>query len=144
MKTQDGKERGPKERRALCGICAAGCGVIITYDEDGKIDRVHPDEDSELGIICRLGETSREIVYSEERVLYPLKRVGPKGTYNFERITWDEAYQIIVAELSRIKDESGPEAVAIYTGSGSFELSFCDIFQPADVAVSSASSVLFP
>jgi cysteine desulfurase NifS len=144
METPDAKEKTPKERRALCGICSAGCGVIATYDDDKKMVAVRPDDESEIGIICRLGETSPEIVYSGDRVLYPLKRTGPKGTYEFERITWDEAYDRIVAELNRIKEESGPEAAGIYTGSGSFELSFCDIFQPADVAVSSASSVLFP
>ena len=132
------------ERRALCGICSAGCGVIVAYDDHGRIVSVRPDEDAEIGIICRLGEASPEIVYSSDRVLYPLRRAGPKGTHAFERITWDEAYETIVANLTRIREESGPEAVAIYTGSGSFELSFCDIFQPKGVAVSSASSVLFP
>jgi cysteine desulfurase NifS len=73
-----------------------------------------------------------------------MKRVGPKGTHGFERITWDEAYDLIVAKLQGIKRESGPEAVSIYTGRGAFESSLCDIFQPKGVAVSSASSVLFP
>ncbi|GAG08922.1 unnamed protein product, partial [marine sediment metagenome] len=85
-----------------------------------------------------------EIVYSEHRLKYPMKRVGPKGSYEFERITWDEAYNIIVENLSRIKLESGPEAVAIYTGRGAQELSLCDMFQPKEVAVSSASNILFP
>ena len=71
-------------------------------------------------------------------------RTGPKGTYEFERISWDEAYEIIVNRLNRIKAESGPEATAIYTGRGSFELAMCDVYQPRGVAVSSASSVLFP
>jgi cysteine desulfurase NifS len=73
-----------------------------------------------------------------------MKRVGPKGTHEFERITWDEAYDLIVERLEAIKQESGPEAVSIYTGRGAFELSLCDMFQPKDVAVSSASNVLFP
>jgi len=135
---------GTRERRALCGICSAGCGIIVTYDDEGRIVRVHADEDADLGIVCNLGEHSAEIVYSEDRVLSPLKRIGPKGTFAFERISWDEAYDTIVSKLNDIKEQYGPEAVAIYTGSGSFELSFCDIFQPKDVAVSSASSVLFP
>jgi cysteine desulfurase NifS len=73
-----------------------------------------------------------------------MKRKGPKGTYEFERITWDDAYGIITRELNKVKKTYGAEAAAIYTGRGSFELSMCDIFQPRDVAVSSASSVLFP
>jgi len=73
-----------------------------------------------------------------------MQRRGPKGSYEFERITWDQAYETIVAKLNQIKQESGPEATAIYTGSGSFESAFCDLYQPDGVAVSSAASVLFP
>jgi cysteine desulfurase NifS len=73
-----------------------------------------------------------------------MKRVGPKGSHDFEPISWDEAYDLIVENLTRIKQESGPEAVAIYTGRGAFELSLCDMYQPKGVAVSSASNVLFP
>ena len=134
----------PAKKRAICGICSAGCWVKITYGLDGKIDTVEPDESSSLGKICRLGELAREIVYSPNRLLHPLRRKGPKGTYEFERISWDEAYDTIVARLQAVKAESGAEATAIYTGSGSFELALCDLFQPAGVAVSSASSVLFP
>lgn len=132
------------ERRALCGICPAGCWVIVHYDEQGKMASVRADESSPFGIICKLGEHSPEIVYSEHRLLYPQRRKGPKGTYEFERITWEEAFEEIVGKLNTIKEESGPEATSIYTGRGSFELSMCDIFQPKDIAVSSASSVLFP
>ncbi|MEJ2071523.1 MAG: IscS subfamily cysteine desulfurase, partial [Syntrophobacterales bacterium] len=134
----------PRERRALCGICPAGCWIIVTYDEEGKIVAVRADEGSPFGITCKLGMHSPEIVYSENRLRHPLKRKGPKGTYNFERISWDEAFEEIVTKLTAIKGTYGPEACAVYTGRGSFELAMCDVFQPRDVAVSSASSLLFP
>ena len=140
----DSAELKDHEKRAICGICSAGCWVIVTYDEAGRIKAVRADETSPLGAICKVGEHSPEIVYSPDRLRYPLKRKGPKGTYDFERITWDEAYETIVEKLKAIKAESGPEATAIYTGSGSFELAFCDMYQPKDVAISSAASVLFP
>lgn len=133
-----------RQRRALCGICPAGCWVKVTYDSAGKMCEVHPDEDSELGMICDLGRQSPQIVYSPDRLRHPLLRTGPKGTYEFTRITWDEVFDIIVARLNSIKETYGPEAAAIYTGRGSFEQSECDVFQPQGVAVSSASSVLFP
>ena len=133
-----------RERRALCGVCPAGCGVVVTYDDEGRLAEVRPDESSEVGVICKLGEHSAEIVYSKDRILYPLRRTGEKGSYDFERISWDDAYDIIVTKLSEIKAKYGPEATSIYTGSGSFELSMCDVYQPEGVAVSSASSVLFP
>jgi cysteine desulfurase NifS len=132
------------ERRALCGICPAGCWIIVSYDEQGKMASVRADDSSPFGIMCKLGEHSPEIVYSENRLRHPLRRKGPKGTYEFESITWEEAFQEIASKLKSIKEESGPEATAIYTGRGSFELAMCDIFQPKDIAVSSASSVLFP
>ncbi|NVM23362.1 MAG: IscS subfamily cysteine desulfurase [Desulfobacterales bacterium] len=132
------------ECRALCGICPAGCWVIVACDEAGRIAAVRADESSPYGTICKLGELSPKIVYSKHRLLYPMRRTGPKGTYDFERIAWDEAYDIIVNQLNKIKAESGAEATAIYTGSGSFEAALCDIYQPKGVAVSSTSSVLFP
>ncbi len=117
---------------------------MASYDADGRICAVRPDPDSPLGAICKLGEHSAEILYAPERLRQPLRRKGPKGTYAFEPIDWDEAMQEIAERLKAIKAESGPEAAAIYTGRGSFELAMCDIFQPKGVAVSSASSVLFP
>ncbi len=110
----------------------------------GKCCKAEPDEDSELGMICDLGRQSPQIVYSPDRLRHPLLRTGPKGGYEFTRITWDEAFDIIVSRLNSIKETYGPEAAAIYTGRGSFEQSECDVFQPQGVAVSSASSVLFP
>ncbi|KPK02786.1 MAG: aminotransferase V, partial [Nitrospira bacterium SG8_35_4] len=133
-----------KERRALCGICPAGCWVVVTYDDEGRIDRVRADENSGFGMICKLGVRSPEIVYSQDRLLSPLRRKGPKGGHDFERISWDDAYDLIVTRLNRIKDRYGPEAASIYTGRGSFELAMCDVYQPKGAAVSSASSVLFP
>ncbi len=112
--------------------------------DDGKLVDIRQDTSHPLGMICRRGQHAPEIIYSEHRLKYPMKRVGSKGNYEFERITWDEAYDTIVDNLNRIKEESGPEAVAIYTGRGAQELSLCDMFQPKGVMVSSASNILFP
>ncbi len=133
-----------RKKQAICGICPAGCWVTVEYDKDGRLSEVKADEGSPLGSICRLGEHSSEIVYSKDRLLYPMKRKGPKGTYEFERISWDNAYEIIVNRLKDIKKEYGPEAASIYTGRGSFELAMCETYQPKGVEISSASSVLFP
>jgi cysteine desulfurase NifS len=112
--------------------------------EDGKLVDIRADESHTLGNICQRGQHASEIVYSGHRLRYPLKRRGAKGSYEFKRITWDEAYNVIVDNLNQIKASSGAEAVAIYTGRGAQELSLCDIFQPKGVAVSSASNILFP
>jgi cysteine desulfurase NifS len=127
----------------LCGICPAGCFVTATL-EDGRLLQVEPQEGHPLGMLCHIGRHSPQIVHDPDRILYPLKRVGPKGGYDFRRITWDEAFDAIVSRFREIREQSGPEALAIYTGRGSFDMALCDLFQPADAAVSSASSVLFP
>jgi cysteine desulfurase NifS len=144
MKPSCEQSRGSNSKRAICGICPAGCWVNVVYDSSGKVAEARADSESEWGAICKLGRHSGEIVYSQDRVLHPLRRVGPKGTYEFERISWDDAYNTVVDKLQAIKAHDGPEATAIYTGRGSFELAKCDIFQPKGVAVSSASSLLFP
>ena len=132
-----------EHKKGICGICPAGCWVEVGV-QDGRLVTIVPDTGHPLAMICRRGEHAPEIVHSENRLQYPMRRVGRKGTYEFARITWDEAYDLIVRNLNSIKQESGPEAVAIYTGRGAFELSLCDMYQPRDVAVSSASNVLFP
>lgn len=130
-------------RRGLCGICPAGCWVEVGL-KNGRLVDIRAEEGRPLGMLCRRGEHAPEIVNSRHRLRTPLRRRGPKGTYDFRPIGWDEAYDIITRAFLSIKKESGPEAVAVYTGRGAFELSLCDMFQPSGVAVSSASNLLFP
>ena len=130
-------------RKGLCGICPAGCWVEVGLAE-GRLVDIRPDTSHTLGMICQRGQYAPQIVYSEHRLKHPLKRVGPRGSYDFEPVSWDEAYDIIAARLQKIKQECGPEAVSIYTGRGAQELSLCDLYQPRGVIVSSASNVLFP
>ncbi|MEE8637134.1 MAG: molybdopterin-dependent oxidoreductase, partial [Dehalococcoidia bacterium] len=130
-------------RKGLCGICPAGCWVEVGLANGTLVD-IRADSSHTLGMVCRRAEHAPEIVYSKHRLKHPLKRRGPKGSYDFNRISWDEAYDLITRSLLRIKQESGPEAVSIYTGRGAQELSLCDLYQPQSVAVSSASNILFP
>jgi len=132
-----------EKRHGLCGICPAGCFVTVTLEE-GRLVEVVPQESHPLGMICHIGRHSPQIVHDPDRLLYPLRRSGPRGSHRFERISWEEAFRLWVSRLQEIRERSGPEAVAIYTGRGSFDMALCDLFQPADAAVSSASSVLFP
>jgi len=134
---------GLEWRKGLCGICPAGCWVEVGL-ADGKLVDIRADDSHTLGMMCQRGKHAPEIVYSKHRLKHPMKLVGSKGSYDFKRITWDESYKIIAENLLKIKQESGPEAVSIYTGRGAQELSLCDLYQPKGVIVSSASNVLFP
>lgn len=131
----------------ICGICfhSPGCGVIAHFDENNRIDRLEPDPEAPLGsILCPIADSVKEVIYSERRLTHPLKRVGPKGTHEFEKISWDEAFDIIVDKLTETKKKHGPEAVGFYAGTGTYERSFKDIFQLKGSEIYLASSVLFP
>ncbi len=146
----------------LCGICPAGCGVNI-YLEDGQISRLAPlkpqpndhnisekgDTPTGLvghpqGICCPRGVRAAEIVYSPDRLRYPLKRIGPRGAGQFERVSWPEALDTVAELLQRVAAQYGPQAVCTYTGRGAFERSLCDLLTPAGVRTSSAWNLLFP
>jgi len=97
----------------------SGCGVLL-YLKDGKLikiegDREHPDNQ---GRLCVKALAAKHLVYHPERLQYPMKRVGKRGEGRFERISWNEAFDIIVQKLSEIKEKYGPEAVAFHSGTG--------------------------
>ncbi len=114
-----GPDTGSEVRHAICDICAPGshCGVDL-YIKDGTILKLegsaqHPQN---RGLLCTKGQAGRQYVYRPDRILSPLRRTGPRGSGQFEPITWDEAYREIADRLTRIRDESGPEAVAFFSG----------------------------
>ncbi|MFH2093492.1 MAG: molybdopterin-dependent oxidoreductase [Pseudomonadota bacterium] len=136
-----------KKKEGICGLCfhSPGCGVIVHFDENDKIVHLEPDPQAPMGkILCPIADSVKQIVYSDKRLKQPLKRVGPKGSYDFKPITWDEAFSIIVDRLNHIKKEHGPEALGFYAGTGSYERSFKDIFKLKGSEIYLASSILFP
>jgi anaerobic selenocysteine-containing dehydrogenase len=136
-----------KSKHGICGLCfhSPGCGVIVHFDENDRIVRLEPDPQAPLGkVLCPIADSAPEVVYSEKRLTRPLKRVGPKGTYDFEPIGWDEAYSIIVDKLGQVKNAFGPEAAAFYAGTGSYERGFKDAFKLKGAEIYLSSSILFP
>ncbi|TML88478.1 MAG: dehydrogenase [Actinobacteria bacterium] len=127
----------------VCGVCPAGCGVELEL-EAGRIALLKPLKGHPLGIVCTRGTRAPEIVYSPDRLLYPQRRVGERGSGRYERISWDDTYELMVERLTAIAAEHGPEALAIYSGRGNFELGLNEMFAPTGTAESSANSVLFP
>ncbi len=136
-----------RKQEGICGLCfhSPGCGVIVHFDDDNKIDQLTPDPDAPLGnVLCPIANSAKQIIYSEKRIQQPLKRVGPKGKLDFEPVSWDEAYDIITENLTTLKKKYGPETVGFYAGTGSYERSFKDIYQLKGSKIYLASSILFP
>lgn len=106
--------------KTVCNLCGrTGCGMEVVVENgvvvDVRGDKDHPES---KGALCPKGNAIKDILYSPERLKYPVKRVGERGDGEWKRIAWDEALTIIVDKLQRIKAESGAESVWFHKGSG--------------------------
>jgi len=109
-----------KKTRTVCTTCHARCGAIV-YSEDNKIVKVEGDPNNPLshGVFCGSGMSQREIHNDEAgRILYPMKRVGERGSGEWERISWDEALDTMVGKGKEIIEKYGPEAIVTGQGTG--------------------------
>jgi anaerobic selenocysteine-containing dehydrogenase len=127
----------------ICGICPGGCGVNVVL-LDGRIEKITPIKGHPVGVVCIRGLHSKEIVYSADRLKYPLLRKGKKGEGTFERITWDEAVERIVHAFRKTRDDYGAQAVMSYFGRGSFESNILDVFGAPDPAGQGITAFLYP
>ncbi|MBI3089700.1 MAG: molybdopterin-dependent oxidoreductase [Candidatus Tectomicrobia bacterium] len=129
-------------KKGICGICPAGCYETIKL-VDGKLESIKPVKGHPMGILCTRGAYSNEIIYSEDRLKYPMKRVGERGSGKFERISWDEALDGIAAKIKALAAEHGPESIANYFGRGSFDISLNNIFAVRRMH-NACSNIFFP
>ena len=121
--------------------CPDACGVLITID-DGRATKIQGDPEHPVtrGFLCAKVAKYLDRVYSPDRVLYPMRRVGPKGptavgtqersfaplggtgaavpTQGWQRISWDAALDEIAQRLHEIASEYGPEAILPYSYGG--------------------------
>jgi anaerobic selenocysteine-containing dehydrogenase len=108
----------PGERMVptFCSLCgpSMGCG-INAYVKDGRLVRIEGMKESPVngGKLCPKAYASAQWLYSPQRLKYPLKRIGKKGEGKFERISWDEALDIIAGKLREQKEKYGPESLAV-------------------------------
>lgn len=114
-------------KKGLCGTCPAGCGIDIIMDGE-RLHRIKPMKGHPLGIVCTRGVHSEEIIYSPDRLKFPMRRIGPRGTGKLERISWEEAFELSARLIKEVVEKYGPEAMAIYSGRGGFEQSLLDLF----------------
>jgi anaerobic selenocysteine-containing dehydrogenase len=100
--------------------CPDTCSMLVTV-RDGVAVELRGDADHEFtrGFLCQKMARFLDRVYSPDRLLYPLKRVGAKGEGRFERITWDEALDTIADRFAAIaRSAEGPEAILPYSYCG--------------------------
>ena len=114
----------PRIRHSVCALdCPDTCSLLVTV-EDGRGTHLkgNPNHPVTRGFLCAKVAQYLEREYHPGRLLYPMKRVGPKGEGRFQRIEWDEALGAIAVRLQQVSDEFGPEAILPYSYAGTMGL----------------------
>ena len=90
------------------------------FFENNKVIKIEgrKDHPTTQGFLCSKAAKYIEYVYSKDRVLYPMKKVGKKGEGKFKRISWDEALKEISNRIKEIIREHGPQAILHYEYAG--------------------------
>jgi len=100
--------------------CHNGCGVLLYTDKEGRLVKVEGDLENpwNQGRLCARCLTLPDVTNHNDRLKYPMKRIGERGENRWERISWDEAYDTIVREFNKVKEDYGPESVVFAEGTG--------------------------
>jgi anaerobic selenocysteine-containing dehydrogenase len=117
--------------RSLCQSCSAGCGLTVRVMQgesvrtiDGQPKRVkavmakkiegNPDHPISMGGTCARGQASVQALYHPDRIQGPLKLSGPRGSGQYQSISWKDAMPLLVAQLQQL--QATPKAVALLGG----------------------------
>ncbi len=108
------------------GVCRPNCGQCCTLNvhvRDGKVVKTsmaHMPDNPTVDRICLRGLSHPFRIYDPERIKYPMRRVGERGSGDWERVSWDEAAQEIADKWTEIQAKYGQHAVAQYVISGGY------------------------
>ncbi|MSR75251.1 MAG: formate dehydrogenase [Planctomycetes bacterium] len=103
----------------ICFNCEAACGLVAYIDkESGRIRRLegNPHHPASRGRNCAKGPATLNQIDDPERILYPMKRSGPRGTGQFERTTWDEVIDTLSARIRKALQEGRRTEVMYHVG----------------------------
>jgi anaerobic selenocysteine-containing dehydrogenase len=113
-------ETGVTIKRVVCPHDCPDACMMLAHVRDGRLIRVtgDPDHPFTQGFLCAKTNNYEQRVYSPDRIMTPLRRVGAKGEGRFEPITWDEALAAIAGAFERAAAEYGPESILPYSYCG--------------------------
>jgi thiosulfate reductase/polysulfide reductase chain A len=101
----------------MCLNCSTVCGMIAKV-ENGRILKLegNPLDPNSRGRLCAKGQAAINMVEDPDRILYPMKRIGPRGSGQWERITWDQAIKDISYRLRTLRQNGRPEEMVLLYG----------------------------
>lgn len=105
--------------KSHCRMCHGGCGVLV-YTKNGKVAKIAGDPGCPInnGTLCSKGIASVQLAYHPDRLTYPVRRVGAKGSGKWERVSWDEALDTIAERILLYKEKHGAESIVMGYGTG--------------------------
>jgi len=105
--------------RSVCQACHCECGVLV-HVQAGRVKKIKGDPDHPMnrGFVCIKGRAQPELLYHPDRVIYPMKRAGERGSGLWKRISWHEALEGISQKLTALKEKYGPESFCAIHGTG--------------------------
>jgi anaerobic selenocysteine-containing dehydrogenase len=105
---------------STCSLCPGGCGISVRKIDNRAVkiegQPGHPVND---GGICILGLSGLQLLYGPTRIKSPMKRAGERGEGKWQKISWDEATQILADKLTDIRNRGEAHTVAAVSGSDS-------------------------
>ena len=103
-------------KQTTCYMCACRCGINV-HLKDGKVAYIEGTKSHPVnkGVLCAKGSAGIMQINAPSRLRNPLRRVGPRGSGEFEEISWDQALQQATDWLKPIRD-TAPEKLAFFTG----------------------------
>ena len=104
------------KEQSVITSCSYDCGarcLLKVYRAGGKITRIETDRQRPGLTACIRGLSQKEVVYASDRLTQPLKRIGKRGSGEFEPISWEEAFDTIALQLSAAKEQYGAESILL-------------------------------
>ncbi|MDO4330384.1 MAG: molybdopterin-dependent oxidoreductase [Lachnospiraceae bacterium] len=102
-------------RKSFCSICSRGCGMDV-WVKDDQVIKIEPSNFQNGGQICVKGYAYKDYIFREDRIKTPVRRVGERGSGQWEPISWEEAYEEIAGKLLGLREQYGADSVMFYTG----------------------------
>jgi len=93
-------------RRSYCGLCHLRCGLLLEV-EKGRIIRAKGDREHPItrGGICSRGSLMPDHVHHPDRINYPIKRQGERGSGKWQRLGWDQALDEVAEKLEALREK---------------------------------------